>query len=202
MVNKKTRFKNYSAGKGLSGAVPYIHIRDLCILIKTIIEKSDKLPDFDIYNASPTGSTSHKEIFEVATHYFFGRAVKPIFLPKYLTYPALAVRKAFQILRLTCDNPIERFWMIKYIDKKLVVSSMYTQAALDWHPTPRYHLTRRLLFLLEKMKRHPDAWRLKNEAALKRIASRTNLIIYEKLIEQKEVILTNLNQIIIEENRD
>ena len=189
------------AGKGLS-AVPYIHIRDLCILIKTIIEKSDKLPDFDIYNASPNGSTSHKEIFEVATHYFFGRAVKPIFLPKYLTYPALAVRKAFQILRLTCDNPIERFWMIKYIDKKLVVSSMYTQAELDWHPTPRYHLTRRLLFLLEKMRRHPDAWRLKNEAALKRIASRTNLIIYEKLIEQKEVILTNLNQIIIEENRD
>ena len=189
------------AGKGLS-AVPYIHIRDLCILIKTIIEKSDKLPDFDIYNASPNGSTSHKEIFEVATHYFFGRAVKPIFLPKYLTYPALAVRKAFQILRLTCDNPIERFWMIKYIDKELVVSSMYTQAALDWHPTPRYHLTRRLLFLLEKMRRHPDAWRLKNEAALKRIASRTNLIIYEKLIEQKEVILTNLNQIIIEENRD
>ena len=189
------------AGKGLS-AVPYIHIRDLCILIKTIIEKSDKLPDFDIYNASPNGSTSHKEIFEVATHYFFGRAVKPIFLPKYLTYPALAVRKAFQILRLTCDNPIERFWMIKYIDKKLVVSSTYTQVALDWHPTPRYHLTRRLLFLLEKMKRHPDAWRLKNEAALKRIASRTNLIIYEKLIEQKEVILTNLSQIIIEENRD
>ncbi|MCW8961074.1 MAG: NAD(P)-dependent oxidoreductase, partial [Ignavibacteriaceae bacterium] len=189
------------AGKGLS-SVPYIHIRDLCILLKTIIVKSDKLPDFDIYNASPDGSTSHKEIFEVSTHYFFGRAVKPIYLPKYFTYPALFLRKAFQILRLTCDNPIERFWMIKYVDKKLAVSSIYTQVTLDWHPTPRYHLTRRLLFLLEKMKRHPDAWRLKNEATLKRVASRTNLIIYEKLIEQKEVILTNLNQIIIEENRD
>ena len=187
------------AGKGLS-AVPYIHIRDLCILLKTIIEKSDKLPDFDIYNASPDGSTSHKEIFEVSTHYFFGRVVKPVYLPKYLAYPALVVRKAFQILRLTCDNPIERFWMIKYIDKKLVVSSTYTQSALDWHPTPRYHLTRRLLFLLEKMKRHPDAWQLKNEATLKRIASRINLIIYEKLIEQKEVILTKLNEIIIDEN--
>lgn len=187
------------AGKGFS-AIPYIHIRDLCRLLKTIIDKSEQLPDFDIYNASPDGSTSHKEIFEVSTHYFFGRSVKPIYLPKYLAYPALVVRKIFQFLKLTSDNPIERFWMIKYIDKKLAVSSAYTQASIDWHPTPRYHLTRRLLFLLEKMKSHPDEWQLKNEATMKRIASRTNLIIYEKLIEQKDVLLTKLNEIIIDEN--
>ena len=187
------------AGKGDSG-IPYIHIRDLCKLIKTIIDKSDKLPDFDIYNASPDGATSHKEIFEVSTHYFFGRVVKPIYLPKYLAYPALVVRKAFQFLKLTSDNPFEQFWMIKYIDKKLAVSSAYTQSELGWNPTPRYHLTRRLLFLLEKMKSHPDEWQVKNEAVLKRIASRTNLIIYEKLIEQKDVLLTKLNEIIIDEN--
>jgi nucleoside-diphosphate-sugar epimerase len=187
------------AGRGLS-SVPYIHIRDLCILLKSIIEKSDTLPDFDIYNASPDGSTSHKEIFEISTHYFFGKTVKPIHLQKYLAYPALVVRKLFQFLHLTSDNPFEQFWMIKYIDKQLTVSSTYTQAALNWRPTPRYHLNRRLLFLLEKMKSHPDEWQVKNEATLKRIASRTSLIIYEKLIEQKDVMLTKLNQIIIDEN--
>ena len=186
-------------GKGLS-AVPYLHIRDLCNLIKTIIEKSDDLPRFEIYNASPDGSTSHKEIFEISTHYYFGKAVKPVYLPKLFAYPAMVLRKMFQFLRLTSENPIERYWMIKYIDKKLTVNSSYTQSVLDWHPTPRYHLTRRLLFLLEKMKSHPNEWQVKNEATLKRIANRTNLIIYEKMIEQKEVMLTKLNEIIIDEN--
>jgi nucleoside-diphosphate-sugar epimerase len=187
------------AGRGIS-AVPYIHIRDLCSFLKTIIEKSDELPEFDIYNVSPNGSTSHKEIFEISTHYFFGKAVKPIHLPKLLAYPALVLRKFLQIFKLTCDNPFERFWMIKYIDKRLNVESSYTQSALKWQPTPRYHLTRRLLFLLEKMKSHPDEWRVKNEATLKRIARRTNLMIYEKMIEQKDVLLTRINEIILDEN--
>jgi hypothetical protein len=90
--------------------------------------------------------------------------------------------------------------MIKYIDKKLNVNCSYTYNSLNWKPTPRYHLTRRLLFLLEKMKSHPDEWHLKNEAALKRFAHRTNLMIYEKMIEQKEVILDKIYEIILNEN--
>lgn len=98
------------------------------------------------------------------------------------------------------EDSFERFWMIKYIDKKLDVDSSYTYSALDWQPTARYHLTRRLLFLLEKMKSYPDEWRVKNEAALKRTARRTNLMIYEKMMEQKDVLLTRINEIIINEN--
>jgi hypothetical protein len=50
------------------------------------------------------------------------------------------------------------------------------------------------------MKSHPDEWRVKNEAALKRIARRTNLMIYEKMVEQKDVLLTKINEVIINEN--
>lgn len=186
-------------GKGDS-AIPYIHIRDLCQIIKIIISKSNELPDFDIYNASPNGSTSHKEIFEIATRYYYGHVVKPIHLPKLLAYPALVARRFLKILKLTAEEPFEQFWMIRYIDKKLEVDSSHTSSVLNWEPTPRYHLTRRLLFLLEKMKSHPDEWRVKNEATLKRFANRANLMIYEKMIEQKEVILIRISEIILDEN--
>jgi hypothetical protein len=114
----------------------------------------------------------------------------------------LILRKLLRIIHLTSEEPFERFWMIRYIDKKLDVDSTYTQSVLNWQPTARYHLTRRLLFLLEKLKSHPDEWRVKNEATLKRIAHRTNLKIYEKMIEQKDVILSKIFEIMLEEDKD
>jgi nucleoside-diphosphate-sugar epimerase len=186
-------------GKGES-AIPYIHIRDLCQMLKIIIDRTSELPAFDVYSASPNGSISHKELFEISTRYFFGEMIKPINLPKLLAYPALVLRRLLKSFKMTCDEPFEQFWMIRYIDKKLEVDSSFTQAVLNWQPTARYHLTRRLLFLLEKLKSHPDEWRVKNEATLKRIARRTNLMIYEKMIEQKDVLLTKINETIIDEN--
>ena len=186
-------------GKGES-AIPYIHIRDLCQMLQLIIRKTDALSRFDVYNASPNGSTSHKEIFQISTRYFFGEVIKPLHLPKFLAYPAILLRRIFKVLKLTSEEPFEQFWMIRYIDKKLNVDVSFTHSVLGWQPTARYHLTRRLLFLLEKIKSHPDEWRLKNEAALKRIARRTNLIIYEKMVEQKDVLLTRIFEKILNEN--
>jgi len=186
-------------GKGES-AIPYIHIKDLCRMVQILLLKTKELPGYDIYNASPNGSTSHKELFEISTRYFYGEEIKPLHLPKLMASPALVARRFLKVFKLTCDEPFEQFWMIKYIDKKLNVDSSYTFNLLDWKPTTRYHLTRRLLFLLEKMKSHPDEWRVKNEAALKRFARRTNLMIYEKMIEQKEVILTKIYEIILDQN--
>jgi nucleoside-diphosphate-sugar epimerase len=186
-------------GKGES-AIPYIHIRDLCQMLQLILAKTINLPQFDVYSASPNGSTSHKEIFQISTRYFFGEVKKPFHLPKFLAYPAIVFRKIVKMLKLTSEEPFEQFWMIRYIDKKLNVDASYTHSVLGWQPTVRYHLTRRLLFLLEKIKSHPDEWRLKNEAALKRIARRTNLMIYEKMVEQKDVLLTKIYEIILDEN--
>jgi nucleoside-diphosphate-sugar epimerase len=187
------------AGSGES-AIPYIHIRDVCNLIEIILKKSSQLSHYEVFNVSPDGSTSHKEIFGISTRYYFGKEINPLYLPKILAYPALSIRKILQMLNLTISEPFERFWMIKYIDKKLDVNAFYTQSTLEWNPTARYHLTRRLLFLIEKLKTHPGEWKLKNEAALKRTSRRSNLIIYEKMIEQKDVILTKIVEKIIDEN--
>lgn len=189
------------AGKGES-AVPYLHINDLIALFRIIIREGDNLSRFGIYSASPNGSVSHKELFKIATTYFYGKALKPIHIPKYLIYPALILRKIPYLLHITCDESFERFWMVKYVDKKLTIDSTYTQIALRWQPIPRNHITRRLLFLLEKMKSHPDEWRLKNEAAMKKVARRTNFIIYDYLTDFKETIVSKIEEQILSPNAD
>ncbi len=184
------------AGKGES-AIPYIHIHDLISLLCMIFRKNNELSRFNIFNACHDGSTSHKELFEIATRYFFGEPVKPYYLPKILAYPALIARKFLQQLHLTCDEPFERFWMIKYIDLKLNVDSSHTRYVLNWEPTTRYHIKRRLLFLLEKLKTHQDEWCLKNEAALKRVARRANLLIYEQMKEYKDIALDTIMKLML-----
>ncbi|HPR89706.1 MAG TPA: hypothetical protein PL181_16970 [bacterium] len=99
------------------------------------------------------------------------------------------MKHILKFTHIVCGEVFERFWLVRYIDEKLDIDASYTRQALGWEPAPRYHITRRLLFLLEKMKSHPDEWRLKNEAAMQRFASRTNLIIYEALTAKKESIL-------------
>jgi NADP-reducing hydrogenase subunit HndD len=177
-------------GKGES-AVSYIHINDLSKLILTILKKSSELPSYDIFAASPDGSTSHKELFEIATRDYIGQSVKPIFIPRLLAYPGIFFRIMLGKLKIT-PKPFERYWMLKYVDLKLNIDSAYTRKRLDWDPTPRNHIKRRLLFLLARMKSNPIEWQAKNEAALKHISYRTNLIIHEYMMLYKEKIVTRI----------
>lgn len=191
--------KNWKArvlgGKGES-AVPYIHSRDLSKLVLTVIKNSDKLPHFDTYIASPDGSTSHRELFDTATRFFFGHQVKPVFMPKFLSYPGVVVLD--WLGRLIGKRPFERPWMIKYLDWKLTVDAAYTRKTLDWEPTPRYHILRRLLFLIEKMKSDPGEWLRKNATAMKRVALRPNLLIYESMVNLKNEIIDTVKTAILD----
>ncbi len=59
-------------GKGESG-ITYIHITDLVKMIQSILKQSDNLPQLATYVASPSGTVTHKELYEAATKYFYGR---------------------------------------------------------------------------------------------------------------------------------
>jgi len=177
-------------GRGES-AVPYIHIHDLIGLFQTVLQQSHLLPSFDVYVASPDGSASHKELFELATHDYFGEGIKPIYIPGYLAYPGIILRNLLSRLKLI-PPPFEKLWMLKYLDLKLDTDASYTRKVLNWEPSPRYHIRRRLLFLLAKMKSNPYEWQSRNEAALKHISIRTNLLIYEQMMSGKESILQEL----------
>lgn len=193
-------FDSRIVGGAGKSAVPYIHIRDICRIICKIINKNNELPKFDIYICSPNYSTSHNTIFELSTRYFFGKQKKPLYLPKILAYPALLVNNLMNFFRRSSEATFEKAWMIEYIDKALDIDSSYTQKILGWKPTSRYHIERRLLFLLEKMKAHSREWHLRNEAVVERISKRANFMIYEKMVEEMDLILNKINKIILLEN--
>ena len=187
-------------GKGES-AVSYLHIRDLIKLFFVIIEKSNSLPKICTYNASPSGSTSHLDLYKAATRYFFGEEARPIFMPKPIAIAGLLIR---QVIGKILGNPtFERLWMGKYIDKKLNIDSSKTQEELGWKPTPRYDILRRLLILFEIKKSYPQVWNFKNELALQRVSQRPNLILYDALIESREFLVNKiLGHLLSPENKD
>ena len=188
-------------GKGES-AIPYIHVNCVAKVIALILEKSDQLPKFDIYLASPDGATSHLELFDMATRYYFGEIKHPIFMPKRLA--AIGVYTLDFLGRLIGKRPFERPWMIKYIDLKLTAESAYTRKTLGWEPRPRYCIMRRLLFLLENLKSFPVQWDQKNIAALvKPSLERPNLILAELMQNiQEEVTNRILEYMVSPEHTD
>ena len=179
------------AGGGKS-AVPYIHIRDLNKLFLRIIEISDGLPRFGIYNASPQGCVSHNELFKTATNYYHGHDIKPIRMPKIPATLGLIIRSFWGWL--VGKETLEKPWMAEYIDKELCVDASATYRALGWKPTPRYHILRRLLFLTEKMTLYPNNWTFRNEALLQRVAYRKSTEIYNILTELRESLVNKIIQ--------
>lgn len=173
-------------GKGKS-AITYIHIHDLIDLFTRVIEKDDDLPRCCVYVASADDSFSHLDLFRAATHLYFGRDIKPIRIPKAIAVPGIVFRQFFGWIR--GRPPFERSWMVRYIDRTLSVDSRKTKAELDWTPAPRFNLLRRLLVLVENMKKYESVWRARNEAVLVRVTERPNLILYEKMTQFKEEFL-------------
>ena len=173
-------------GRGES-AVPYIHTRDVNRLFEALMARGDDLARFGIYIASPDGATTHRDLFELATRFHFGAAVEPIYMPKRLAWMGVWGRDL--IGRLVGHRPFERPWMIEYLDRSLTIDASRTRSALGWEPTPRYHVLRRILFLIEKMTSHPHEWTLRNERAMKRAPARAALTIHKAMMEAKEAIV-------------
>jgi hypothetical protein len=90
---------------------------------------------------------------------------------------------------LTGKETLEKPWMAGYIDKKLTIDASATYTALDWKPTPRYHILRRLLFLTEKMTTHPYDWTFRNEISIHKVAYRKSTIIYDILIQHRDLLI-------------
>jgi len=186
-------------GRGES-AIPYIHIRDVIKLFLRIIEFSDTLPHLGVYNASSQGSVSHNELFKTATKYYFGRDIKPFRMPK--PAAALGLIVISFLGWLNGKKTLEQPWMARYIDKKLSVDASATYKALNWKPTPRYHILRRLLFLTEKMNSHPNNWTFRNEVLIRKVAFRKSTEIYDILSELRESLVDKIIEEVIKPEND
>ncbi len=108
------------AGKG-KAAIPYIHVNCLINMLIEIIEKSELLPDFDTYIASGSTSASHEELFDLSTRFFYGESRKPFHMPKWVAYLGLVTLNMTG--RISGKMPFERPWMIRYVDKQMLVDN-------------------------------------------------------------------------------
>ncbi len=184
------------AGKGNS-AVPYLHINDLIKMIFKIIEKSPNLPKLSIFNASPCTTVSHKKLYNATVRYFYGRHIRSIHIPKWFAFLAVAIRQS--LLTMIGKPPFERLWMLRYVDRDLAVDARKTYDILDWKPTTRYDLDRRLLILIENMKNYPETWYLRNEEAFKHIDIRPNLLIANTLLKIRDPLLNKIGDYVSSE---
>ena len=166
------------AGRGQS-AIPYIHVQDLAQFFLRVLDRHQSLARLCTLNAGPDGAVSHLDLYRLATRFYYTQARRPLCTPVWLLYPMVLVRLVQN--HLLGREPFERLWMLKYVDQQLVADSRRTRELLDWKPTPRKTITRRLVFLIENMQRNPELWRSWNEAMLHRTANRPQLVLHERL---------------------
>jgi nucleoside-diphosphate-sugar epimerase len=166
------------AGKGQS-AIPYIHVHDLVQFFLQVIDKSDELEQHITLNAGPDGTTTHLELFRIATQYHYAKPHNPFFLNKHLLVPMILARRLLS--RLRGKEAFEQLWMLDYVDKQLVAKNAKTRNILAWEPTPRKTITRRLVFLIENMQKNPDLWQTWNEAMLHKTHDRPYLVLHQAL---------------------
>lgn len=172
-------------GRGES-AIPYLHVNDAVRFLERVLEKHDQLEPGQVVIASPDGAISHKQLFAVATEYFFERQVKPIFTPKALAGPGIHVRCFAG--RFMSERPFERPWMAAYIDKKMTMDASVTRRLLDWAPRERFLILNRIPFLLENRKYDPVEWTRRNRDAMKQVRVRPNLKVHSLLQKHREQI--------------
>jgi nucleoside-diphosphate-sugar epimerase len=185
-------------GKGES-AIPYLHIYDLINMFKRIIAMTEQLPNYHILNASPGYSVSHKELFKIACKYNYFRPVKAIYTKKWFATFGVILKNIMGTA--FGKRPFERLWMMKYIDKKLIVDSTHTRTLLNWEPVKRYNIKRRLLFMIAKMKSNPHDWHYRNAMRPSyAITERQYIKIYETMLKLKEQIIRDIHKQLIDKH--
>jgi len=173
------------AGKG-SSAVPFMHIRDAVAFFMKLLERLEELQNGEILVASTNGATSHRYLYAAATACHFGYRRQPILMPATVCRIGLWVMNAFA--RVTGRYPFERPWMGRCIDHKLNVDSNRTQTRLNWGPTKRLEILRRMPFLIQNRKNFPDEWLKRNHKTERRKRLRLNSMVQKLLANNEELI--------------
>ncbi len=158
--------------------------------------RTEELPRHCLLIASTQGCTSHEDLFNVAMHYNHLDQVKPLFLPKWVARIGVVQRDLWW--RLKRQRPFERFWMLEYVDTRMEIDRTATGAMLQCAPNPRYHILRRLPFLIANMKRVPHEWHHVNQHfPYDPDTEQKNLTIYRSLWKLKERVVEEVVGILL-----
>ncbi len=172
-------------GRGES-AIPYLHIKDATRFLRLMFLNEAKFDNREILIASPDGAVSHHELYQVVTTYEKDKAKSAIFTPKFMVLPGIQIMCLMG--RLMRDQPFEKPWMAKYVDKKLAIDASRTRARMGWEPRKRLDVLFRMPFLIENQKYDPVEWTRINRDAMKQVRIRPNLKIHSLLEKHKDEI--------------
>ncbi len=147
-------------GRGKSG-FPYIHRQDLVTCVRSIIERHESLARFETLFASPSGHTTHCELFPgIRKGCGEDLSVTPIFIPSMAAKYFLYIKNRVKVIM--GRRRYERRWMLDYVDTPLVVDATYTQEKLKWTPDPERSILKQLPTLMKRFKDHRPEWTLRN----------------------------------------
>lgn len=177
------------AGKGES-AIPYVHIRDVVNFFKQLLAKHTSAKSGEVLIVSTEGSTSHLDLYKLATRYHYGKENKPLYMPKIMCALGIYVINFFK--RLFKQEIFEQPWMIQYIDKKLNVKLSLTPALINWRPNARLKIDKRFPFLIERMKSESLTWHMRNESILRKTVERIDFTIYSALVDEEDSIVEKI----------
>ena len=177
------------AGRGES-AIPYIHIRDVVTFFRHFLTGDEGIGPRQVLVACTTGCTSHRTLFELATRSFLGAHKRPLLMPASMCGAGMVMMTGLG--RVTGRMPFERPWMYRYIDRKMDVDGSHTRALLGWSPSARYHIERRLPFMIERMKSEPVEWHARNAAVMRRDIARPDLAILKALVTEENQVVDAL----------
>jgi nucleoside-diphosphate-sugar epimerase len=178
-------------GRGES-AVPYLHVRDAILAMRTLLAQPDLPKEREVFAISPDRAISHRELFKSATMTSLGQPARPICMPRVLCRPGMWARDFLG--RVLGERPFERPWMAKYIDLRMAVNASRTRQRLQWAPRPRLEILRRLPFLLENRKTRLADWNSVNLAAMKIVRVHRNLQIHRLLEAHGEEICSAMTE--------
>ncbi len=147
-------------------SIPYVHISCVTGIIRTIIQRTDEMKQFDVFLVSPDKPTSLLDLFKAATRLYLGEQREPIRIP--IWFAKLGVFLRDILGRLRGNRPFERMWMTRYIDKEFPTDCSYTRKMIGWQPKDRLRIENRFLHLIENLKSVPEEWHRKNMARVMR----------------------------------
>ncbi len=101
--------------------------------------------------------------------------------------------------RLGGRMPFERLWMYHYIDRQMEVDNSHSRARLEWTPSARYQVERRLPFLIERFKSESVEWHARNAAVMRKEIIRPDLAILKALVTEENQFIDALAQRVGEE---
>lgn len=184
-------------GKGES-AIPYLHVRDAAVFLRTVVEKRNELEPCEIVIASPDGAISHDQLFHAATFEYFGSPVRALHMPRLLCRPGMAMLD--RLGQALGERPFERPWMAEYIDEKLVIDSSHSRGRLGWEPRRRLDILHRMPFLIENFKTEPVEWERRNQQMMELRRLHPNLRIYQLLKDYREQITERFAELLSTED--